>query len=163
MAEQELGADVNAVDRMVQLRFRPLWLYVDQVREFCGFFARATFGTDAVGERVGLVVHELVENAIRYGDERDLELSLERSGERIMISVANTTSEQQVGSLRAFLSDLVQLPPEQAYSQALAASVTRPEGQSGLGLARVRYEGQCELELHVSPGKVRMTARGAAA
>jgi hypothetical protein len=26
----------DSVDRMVQLRFRPLWLYVDEVREFCG-------------------------------------------------------------------------------------------------------------------------------
>jgi len=33
-------------DRLVQVRFKPLWLYVDAVREFCGFFARATFEND---------------------------------------------------------------------------------------------------------------------
>ena len=157
-----MEADANPVDRMVQLRFRPLWLYVDEVREYCGFFARATFGGDTVGERVGLVVHELVENAIRYGDERDLELSLERNGERIMISVANTTSEAQAQGLAAFLGELATLPPEQAYGHALEKSVTRPADQSGLGLARIRYEGQCDLELQVLPGRVRVTARGAA-
>ena len=158
-----MQAGANPVDRMVQLRFRPLWLYVDQVREFCGFFARATFGADEVGERVGIVVQELVENAIRYGDERDLELLLERNGPRIEITVANTTSEERAIVLQQFLAALIQLPPEQAYSQALAESVTRPASQSGLGLARVRYEGQCDIELERMPGRVRITARGAAA
>jgi hypothetical protein len=102
-----MEADANPVDRMVQLRFRPLWLYVDEVREFCGFFARATFGADTVGERVGLVV--------------------------------------------------------QAYAAALEKSVTRPAEQSGLGLARIRYEGQCDIELQLLPGSVRVTAREAAA
>jgi len=154
--------DATSVDRMVQLRFRPLWLYVDQVREFCGFFARATFGADAVGERVGLVVHELVENAIRYGDERDLELCLERNGERVEISVANTTSPERASDLQEFLSDLLTLPAEQAYVRALEMAASRPAEQSGLGLARVRYEGQCDLELSVSADRVCVTARGGA-
>jgi hypothetical protein len=157
-----MEADANRVDRMVQLRFRPLWLYVDEVREFCGFFARATFGADTIGERVGLVVHELVENAIRYGDERDLELSLERSGERIMISVANTTSDEHANGLRDHLADLAALSPEDAYARAMEQAITRPATQSGLGLARIRYEGQCDLELLLTPGRVCVTARGAA-
>ncbi|HMI94142.1 MAG TPA: DUF6272 family protein [Polyangiales bacterium] len=157
-----MEADSNSVDRMVQLRFRPLWLYVDEVRDFCGFFARATFAADTIGERVGLVVHELVENAIRYGDERDLELSLERSGDRISISVANTTSDDRAVGLRERLAELAAMSPEQAYTHAMEQSVMKPVTQSGLGLARIRYEGQCDIELQMSPGRVRVTARGVA-
>lgn len=158
-----MNADADSVDRMVQLRFRPLWLYVDQVREFCGFFARATFGEDQIAERVGIVVHELVENAIRYGDERDLELLVERIGERLEISVSNTTSEERASGLQEYIASLTRLPAEEAYVHALAESVSRPATQSGLGLARIRYEGQCDLELQRSPGRVRVTARGAVA
>jgi hypothetical protein len=51
--------DPGASSRLVQLRFKPLWLYVDAVREFCGFFARAS----------GLP-------RIRYEGQVDLELSV---------------------------------------------------------------------------------------
>jgi hypothetical protein len=157
-----MHSEGDSVDRMVQLRFQPLWLYVDEVREFCGFFARATFRDEEIGQRVGIVVHELVENAIRYGDEKDLELRLERSDGRVVISVANTTSEERAHGLQAYLGTLRELPPDEAYARALRNAASLPETQSGLGLARIRCEGQFDLELDVTPGRVRVTATGAA-
>ena len=157
-----MHSEGDSVERMVQLRFRPLWRYVDEVREFCGFFARATFRDEEIGQRVGIVVHELLENAIRYGDERELELLLERAGARVVISVANTTSDERVDALRAYLASLRELPPDEAYARALQNAASSSETQSGLGLARIRCEGQFDLELHATPGRVRVTATGAA-
>src|SRR4051812_42506422 len=103
-------------DRLVQLRFKPLWLYVDAVREFCGFFARATFEDDGLGQRVGLIVHELIENAVRYGDDQELELRLERSNDDVVIRVINTTTEERATSLRKVIEELTRLSPADAYT-----------------------------------------------
>jgi hypothetical protein len=147
-------------DRLVHLRFKPLWLYVDAVREFCGFFARATFENEAVGQRVGLIVHELLENAVRYGDEKELEVRFERSNDAILISVVNTTTDERAGKLRALFEEMTTLTPVAAYNRALTRSASLPATESGLGLSRVRYEGQVELQLETSPGRVSITARG---
>jgi hypothetical protein len=150
------------ISRLVELRFKPLWLYVDEVREFCGFFARATFEDEAVGDRVGLVVHELIENAIRYGDEKELELRMERSEGTVVIRVANTTSDEHARKLAAIFSEMMTVPTADAYARAMQSAASRPSIESGLGLPRIRCEGQVELELEVEPGRVCITARGAA-
>ncbi|HEX4340437.1 MAG TPA: hypothetical protein VH062_31225 [Polyangiaceae bacterium] len=147
-------------DRLVQLRFKPLWLYVDAVREFCGFFARATFEDEGLGQRVGLIVHELLENAVRYGDEKELEVRIEKTGGSIIISVENTTTDDKAVKLRAVFDELASQTPVAAYNRALAHAASLPATESGLGLPRVRYEGQVELELSTSPGRVSITARG---
>lgn len=155
-------AEESPAHRLVELRFKPLWLYVDQVRELCGFFARATFEDEIVGERVRLVVHELVENAIRYGDDRELELRLERTTHGLMIRVANTTSAERASKLAAHFAQMMTSSAADAYARALQSAVTRPSSESGLGLPRIRCEGQVELELETQPGRVCITARGAA-
>ena len=149
-------------NRLVELRFKPLWLYVDEVREFCGFFARATFEDPAIGDRVGLVVHELIENAIRYGDEKELELRMERSEGVVVIRVANTTSDERAKKLSAAFSEMMSASATDAYARALQTAAGRPSIESGLGLPRVRCEGQVDLELEIAPGRVCITARGAA-
>jgi len=150
------------ISRLVELRFKPLWLYVDEVREFCGFFARATFEDAAIGDRVGLVVHELIENAIRYGDDKELELRMERFEGSVVIRVANTTSDDRAQRLVAIFSEMMAVSPGDAYARALQNAAGRPSIESGLGLPRVRCEGQVELELEIEPGRVCITARGAA-
>jgi len=59
------------------------------------FFARTTFEDDGLGQRVGLIVHELIENAVRYGDEKELEVRLERTGDEVLICVVNTTTDER--------------------------------------------------------------------
>ena len=122
--------------RLVELRFKPLWLYVDAVREFCGFFARASFEDDQLGQRVGLVVHgAFVENAVRYGDDQELELRIERNNGAVLVSVINTASEDRADKLRKNLHYLNDgLPPEESYALALRRAAGRPSNESGLGL-----------------------------
>ena len=149
-------------DRLVLLRFKPLWLYVDAVREFCGFFARASFTNEELGQRVGLVVHELIENAVKYGDERELELRIERVPGEVLIRVANTTTDERAQKLRAIFDQLANVPPADAYTRALQRAATLPQHESGLGLPRIQYEGQVDLQLETAPGRVVITARGVA-
>lgn len=149
-------------DRLVQLRFKPLWLYVDKVREFCDFFARASFEDVTLGERVGLVVHELVENAVKYGDDQELELHIERNKSDVVVCVTNTATPDRAVRLERSFGDLMQFSPEVAYAEALRAAPSLPPSESRLGLPRIRFEARFEVSLQSSPGRVSITARGRA-
>jgi hypothetical protein len=155
-------ADVKTIDikPIVQLRFQPMWLYVDALREFCGFFARATFDDKAVGQRVGLVVHELIENAIKYGDEIELELRVEKYDSALAVIVSNTVSDEAAERLSKRFDELEGSDPATAYLDAVRDAVLKPSGVSGLGLTRIRHEGKVRLSLERQPGRVSVTARG---
>ena len=146
--------------RLVQLRFKPLWLYLDSVREFCSFFARTTFSDPSLGHRVGVVVHELVENAVRHGDDRELDLTIEGTADEFRVVVRNTASDDQIEMLGENVRKLENTNPEQAYIEAMRAAVGRPDDESGLGLARVRHEGRVDLAFSAEGGTVSVTARG---
>ena len=111
---------------------------------------------------MGIVVHELVENAVRYGDEQELELMIERNDTEIVVRVANTANPARAERLRRIFDELQQHTPGDGYARALKHAASLPNTESGLGLPRIRYEGHVELELDVSPGRVSITARGAA-
>ena len=151
-------------DRLVQVRFQPLWLYIDGIREFCGFFTRTTFDDPEAGDRIGLVVHELVENAIKYSAHHQkavLELTVYSRHEEIEITVLNSADDGQVEAFRRAFEAVRGGDPLEVYTAAMKRARGLPEDESGLGLPRVRYEGRMDLALDASrPGLVKISAKG---
>jgi hypothetical protein len=144
---------------MLMLQFKPLWDYIDEVRDFCSRFVTRGFGNDGIGQQIGMIVHELVENAIRYGDEQELVLRIERTSDAVVVCVANTTTDERAAQLKRVVKELLSMPPEEAYARALRRSMSLPSKESGLGLPRILHEGQAELQLDVAPGRVSLMAR----
>lgn len=148
---------------IVQLRLRPMWRHVDGIRKFCGTFTAESFEDEALGERVGVVVHELTENAIKYsrsGDSAELELSIRHGDGQIEIVVANSPAPEHVRGLHSAFEALRAVPAEEAYLAAMRRAATLPEGQSGLGLARIRHDCGVELSLTIQDDLARITAKG---
>jgi hypothetical protein len=154
--------DIHGSHRLVMLQFKPLWDYIDEVRDFCSGFVRRSFGDDEVGQGVGMIVHELVENAIRYGDEKELMLRIERSDDSIVVCVANTTTNEGGLRLRQVMQELEDLSPSEAFARALRRSTSLPAKESGLGLPRILHEGKAELQVDIAPGRVSIMARRSA-
>ena len=113
-------------------------------------YVTRTFGGDT-GQKVGMIVYELVDNAVRYGDGGELVLRIERTESSIVVCVANATTDEKAARLRRVLREISNLPPAEAFAQALRRSVTLPPSESGLGLPRVRLEGDAELQLDTAP------------
>ncbi|HVU01618.1 MAG TPA: hypothetical protein VHE30_07700 [Polyangiaceae bacterium] len=151
----------SSPNRMVMLQFKPLWGYIDDVRDFCAKFVSRGFGDGGVGEHVGMIVHELVENAIRHGDERELVLRIERTEDALVVCVANTTTDERAAELRRVVAELAKWSPEEGYQRALGRCTQLPKSSGGLGLPRIRYEGRAELQVDVAPGRVSLMARTA--
>ncbi|HVJ16104.1 MAG TPA: DUF6272 family protein [Polyangiaceae bacterium] len=140
-----------------------MWRHVDGIRKFCDSFTAASFDNRTLGERVGVVIHELTENAIKYsraGDSAELELSISHENDRIEVVVANSPAPEHVTALQSIFEKLCAAPAEEAYVAAMRRAATLPEGQSGLGLARIRHDCDVELSLSIENDLARITAKG---
>lgn len=104
-----------------------------------------------------MVAQELLENAVKYGRPQTdgrVHLSIDVATRHVTIEVksAATSDPSQLKKL----DDTIQWirgfqNPFEAYVERLKEVSAQPyvEGQSGLGLPRVAYEGQCILDFYV--------------
>jgi hypothetical protein len=146
---------------LVLLRFRPVWTYIDGIREFGRFFCEQTFEDADLASRAQMVLQEALENAVKYsaGENGELEVSIGSDGEQLAINCVSRPDPQHLKTLQEELEQLRTLDPEAAYIAAFQRAAKEPEAASRLGLARMRYEGKFELDLaEHDDGRVRITA-----
>jgi signal transduction histidine kinase len=157
-------ADFGDRPTELHLRFPKEWDQLEVVRESCGFFARAAYRDILVGQRVELVVHELVENAIKYAmpEEDRVEVDVQGSAHGFEVAVYNRSSREHVGNLLGVLAELERSDPAEAYASAMRRCAgAEPSSASGLGLARIAYEAKVRLAADFQHGSMRLVARGA--
>ena len=149
-------------DRYVSLRFRPLWVYIEGIREFCAQYCQVTFGNPELVERFRIVSHEALENAVRLSadaDNDEVTVELFSDGRSVVMSVTNSASRKDAGVLKQELEVVYQKSPSQSYSDAIGRALATPDGSTRLGLARMRAEGQVDLELKQDGGRIQLVAR----
>jgi hypothetical protein len=146
------------------MRFRPAWQYIDGIRDFTRFFCNTTFSDTEVAERAQMIIQETLENAVKYsspGPRSELELSIDTAGGQLDISVVSRPDPQHLGALRQQLDELYERDAEGAYIAAFERAAKNPDASARLGLARIRYEGRVEINLHdEADGRIRVTSRG---
>lgn len=157
-----LGEDAA---KIVEVRFRPFWEYIEAIRHLGRSLCQSTFGATSVGERVQLVIQEALENAVKYsekGSHNDLEVAISSSADCIEVSVVSRPTPEDLVSLRAELNWIATKDPETAYIEAFKRAADTPGGSARLGLARMRFEGNVELSMvETSDGRIRLSAKGA--
>ncbi len=145
---------------MLFLRMDPSWVFVDDIRRFVESFCAAACPGSEREEQLALAAHELVQNAISYASEPgvDLRLSVDHEARRVRVSVSNVTLPEQVKVLRERVAAIAAHPdPLAAY---LAAMKESPDTRGGLGLPRVRYEAELDLEVTHEGDRVTVHAHG---
>lgn len=116
-----------------------------------------------------MVASELVENAIKYGENvanhPGIEVSLVCDEHTLSLTVANgASSSAAVHELKRHTDALAQSPDKsELYMKRMLALMDHPDGCSRLGLYRIGFEGQFDLECSYDDGVVRMTATRALA
>jgi len=159
---ESLGPDAA---RLVEIRFRPFWEYIEAVRHLGESLCKTTFGTSSVSDRVQLVIQEALENAVKYSEtglEEELEITISSSSENIEITIASKPTPEDLERLRAELDWIGGKDPQTAYIEAFKRAADTPGGSARLGLARMRFEGKVELSLdETKDGRIRLSARGA--
>jgi hypothetical protein len=141
----------------LQLRIRPDWDAVKGAWDpSMEMFVSAGFNRDTAYS-LCMTGQELLENAVKYGkfkngDEITLEVELGKNA--VTIEVRNPVDEDADRLKR--LDDTIQWirgyqNPFEAYVEKMKEVSSQPytPGQSGLGLTRIAYEGQCILDFYV--------------
>jgi anti-sigma regulatory factor (Ser/Thr protein kinase) len=144
------------------IRMNPPWMFIDEIRRFVeSFCACASLGPDREAQ-VALAVHELMQNAVPHarGDEVELDLEVDPRADRVTIRVVNGCPEEEFLALRARVEAMYREPD--ALSHYLTTMKAQPAAaRGGLGLARVRFEAQLDIEVRrQSAGRVIVEAEG---
>jgi hypothetical protein len=144
---------------LLYLRMVPVWVFVDEVRHFVeSFCACARIGPEREGQ-LALATHELMQNAITNGTSADIELRLaiDAAADWVEVSLTNTCAPGQADRLRARVAKLQEAEPLTSYVAAMSAD---PRAPGGLGLARIRYEAQLELDVFETGDRLTVSAKG---
>ncbi|WP_394827728.1 DUF6272 family protein [Pendulispora albinea] len=111
-----------------------------------------------------MTTSELVENAIKYGEEvpslLSIHLRLKADSERIFIEVANgVVTVERVRHLKSRLDEIAGSDDKEAlYMSRIRALLEDPSERGGLGLYRIGFEGGFDMNYTFVDSVVTVTA-----
>jgi len=110
--------------------------------------------------RISMAVHELLENAAKYsdGEMTGLNICFESNGSAVSIKLTNQSTPEHIARLRASIKEIQSSKDPYALYQTLMRRSSGVQEESGLGLARIRAEGELDLSLEVDSLMVAITA-----
>jgi hypothetical protein len=135
-----------------------MWNHIAQVAGYINMLLEVKGRADGA-DRVGIVVHELLENAVKYGDPAS-EVKIEvfaDAGNAMTIQVTNKAHPSRINILERELRRNRAATPHEAFARALERLQHLPEGSTMLGLARVALE--ATLDVQTTDGIVICSAR----
>jgi hypothetical protein len=110
----------------------------------------ATTETDTKAEvksAVSFIANELLENAMKFNDERSpqpISMTLQMHSDRLVFLVTNSLNPQAVGKFQAFIEELTTSDPGELYVIRLEKNAEE-ESESGLGLLTMMNDYQAKL------------------
>ena len=142
------------------LTISPEWSEIEVVRNKCSEFFSQNSLPDEVVHAGTMVVSELLENGIKYGDfsnkKSAVGIDVSINNHSITVEITNPVSEVAYEYLKTLDKTIQWIrgfqDPFQAYIDMLKQVSRRPmsDENSGLGLVRIAYEGNAILDFFVS-------------
>lgn len=115
-------------------------------------------GDQAFG--ASLAAHELLENAVKYGQGAVRMLIVLKPGTREIsrVEVVNKAKAAEIARLKHRLGALESAPDPMTHYTGLMHEAAKHSEASGLGLARIVAEASMKLSCSVKAGRVAVTA-----
>ena len=147
----------------MELKVKPEWEDADMVRDKSNDFLMAHGISHDIAYALSMTACELFENAVKYGhfrsEDEAIYVTVQLSRNDIIIEVKNPVREMNedlqdldntIQWIRGYQN------PFQAYVERLkeVSEKKLKEGESGLGLVRIAYEGQAVLDFYVDENNV---------
>jgi hypothetical protein len=159
-----------AADRafVLDLPIRERWQVVEVLRTTVFQCLAVVFDAEPFAEVASMVVGELVENALKYGDwtggalaEAGARVRISGSAAAVKIEVHNPLPEGASTQLLFAVLERIRASPslQDAYVERLREVARDPAASGGLGLLRIAYEANCQLAASVDGRRLSMTAQ----
>lgn len=153
--------DVDA-DAWIELAFSPCVRQVSTVRRFViSLCDNLLDDADAIS-RIALTTHELLENTVRYSLDGKMALRIEvrrREGATIVgIQTKNRASQENAEALARLLEEMAEAPDANEYYLTLMKRSARRSDGSGLGMGRIRAEGEMQVSCTIEGDVVALRA-----
>ncbi|MCK5673682.1 MAG: hypothetical protein KAH95_09905 [Spirochaetales bacterium] len=143
----------------VEAKLKPQWKEVEKARVICEeFLEEKEYSTDTI-DSITMIISELVENAVKYGDfvsiDDGIGISL-LTGKKIIIEVKCPIIKTKNHHFKRLDRTIQWIRghqnPFEAYIEKLKVVSVRSknDNESGLGLFRIAYEGMAVLDFYVS-------------
>jgi len=139
--------------------------FVSTVRRFVEEALEKVIADHDLVYRISMTVHELLENAARYSTTRWVSLGLradqpDAQGDGAAeVILRNESSPENLAHLQAIVAEIAGAPDAMVkYQEMMRRSSRRREG-SGLGLIRIRAEGEMNLSVAVEGTRARTIAK----
>jgi two-component sensor histidine kinase len=156
---------VSALALDLDLTIPPEWSRIDPTREAVGLLVQAMFGDDDLRDALAMVSEELLENAIKYSAPgHGVRLSIRHDRDRVTVEVSNMVDEAagHANVLRERVEWLRGFPDAAAaYREAIGrvyARQKRVDGEAGLGIVRIAYEGRADVTCALDGGRLTVRA-----
>jgi two-component sensor histidine kinase len=159
-------SDSEPPDSAIRLTFRPTTQLISSTRRFAGDILGSMLRDPDSTSRIALVIHELLENTLKYSTDGTalLEVSVgqeEGGRRRVEVTAKNRATPEQAKDLGRRILALSQAEdPMELYVGLMRESAQR--SGSGLGLARIRVEGEMDLSCALEGDAVIVSASTAA-
>lgn len=162
MSESPAPESVSSLQPSVVLRFPPQRSFVTRAASLVRCFCAGLIGDGDALSRVNMVAHELVENVVKYSNggicELRVDLHFDGRAPVVRIETTNAVADEGIEDFDRLLVAVQETPdPVAFYDCTIRASAKRQDG-SGLGLARIRAEGEMDLSHQFNDGRVTIRA-----
>jgi hypothetical protein len=145
--------DTNQNEVQISLSITPIWSILNEVKDkIADFMFKKKFQLDIV-EASMMCASELVENAIKYGaaetEHVNIKFELITRGKTVRIMVSNGIRDiKYLEELQHHIDKLKSGDdPFKIYTERLKELMVNPKpGESKLGLYRIAYEGEFDLD-----------------
>lgn len=144
---------MDAARPYFHLVFRPNIKLVSTVRRFTGEFYRRVLVDQELASRLALATHEMLENAVTYGNDDETAIRIELDGEMLSVKTWNSAEPARLAAIKDAIDNVMAAPDADAYYQQQMALAAKRNDGSGLGLARIRGEAEMNLSYEFDNNK----------
>lgn len=146
----------------LRLSFFPSEKLVPAVSRLVADFCTLVLSDQELTMRYLMAAQELAENVTKYANGSAVGLGLEfarnDSGYVMRIQATNTADPHQLEEVRSRLEAVKTAENPEALYDKLILETAGIEGVSGLGLARIRAEGNLHVDYHIEGDQLTITA-----
>jgi hypothetical protein len=131
----------------LDITFGPKWDYIPLTKNFIENFLLVNVVDKKSISKIAMSASELLENAVKFSNKDGIRMVVRKHSKKnvIELKVYNYVEEADAKGLKERIKAMISSDPLQFYIAKMKESVTRKDGKSGLGLARIYYEGEAKI------------------